>query len=92
MEEILVVIGFLSIAGAKKIRSNQKHKEMDDCLDRVEGLGDFLELRVIVREVKLREQYLEEKSSLPKKIGLSMEQTVRRTYLGMLINQKRSYL
>ena len=87
MEKILGAIGFTRVAGVKKTRNYLRREEMTACLDQVENLGDFLELEVIVRKENLREKCLVQMREILQELGLSMDNTVRTSYLGMLMDK-----
>ena len=89
MEQILKALGFSPVAGVQKKRTYLKREEMTACLDQVDGLGDFLELEVIDKEEKFREIHLKNMSHLLAQLGLSMEDTVTTSYLGMLMGERR---
>ena len=61
---------------------------MTACVDRVEGLGEFLELEVVAETEEKREIYLEQMKEILNALGYSMEDTVRTSYLGLLMNKK----
>lgn len=84
MHEILTGIGFYPVAGVKKERQYLCRGNMTACLDQVEDLGSFLELEVLAEDESLREGYLQDMAKLLEGLGLSMEDTVRTSYLGML--------
>ena len=58
---------------------------MTACLDQVENLGNFLELEVIVKNENLRERFLSQMREILQELGLSMDNTVRTSYLSMLM-------
>ena len=87
MEKILGAIGFTRVAGVKKTRNYLRREEMTACLDQVENLGDFLELEVIVRKENLREKCLVQMREILQELGLSMDNTVRTSYLSMLMDK-----
>ncbi|MGN0392328.1 MAG: class IV adenylate cyclase [Bariatricus sp.] len=87
MDKILRALGFFQVAGVTKTRCYMKRDEMTACLDQVEGLGDFLELEVIVADESLREGYLQMMEGLLAELGLSMRDTVRTSYLSMLAGE-----
>lgn len=89
MEKILGAIGFARVAGVRKIRDYLYNGEMTACLDQVENLGDFLELEVLVRNEKLREGCLSQMDEILQKLGLSMDNTVRTSYLSMLMSKEK---
>lgn len=88
MENILSGIGFEPVAGVRKVRQYLICGEMTACLDRVEELGNFLELEVIAEDRTCSEKYLDRMRELLGTLGLSMEDTVRVSYLGMLMEKK----
>lgn len=90
MEKILGAIGFTQVAGVKKTRNYLRREEMTACLDQVENLGNFLELEVIVRKEKLRERYLSQMREILQELGLSMDNTVRASYLSMLMGKEEN--
>lgn len=88
MEQILKSLNFLPVAGVTKTRIYLQREKMTACLDQVDGLGDFLELEVIAHEEASREIHLENMEQLLTTLGLSMKDTVRTSYLGMLLKEK----
>lgn len=72
--------------GQTQAQLNFKGKKMDQ----VDGLGSFLELEVIASEESMRETYLREMERLLTELGLSMADTVRTSYLGMLYAKKQN--
>ena len=57
---------------------------MTACLDQVEGLGDFLELEVIVENEEDREEALDLVLSLLGELGYEKGDIIRTSYLSML--------
>ncbi len=90
MEKILGAIGFTRAAGVKKTRNYLQRGELTACLDQVENLGNFLELEVIVRKENLRERYLSQMREILQELGLSMDNTVRASYLSMLMGKEEN--
>lgn len=88
MEKILTYLGFLPVASVCKVRKYLTHREMTACVDRVEGLGEFLELEVVAETEEKREIYLEQMKEILNALGYSMEDTVRTSYLGLLMKKK----
>lgn len=88
MEQILKSLDFLPVAGVMKTRIYLQREKMTACLDQVDGLGDFLELEVIAHEEASREIHLKNMEQLLTTLGLSMKDTVRTSYLGMLLRQE----
>ncbi len=59
-------------------------REMTVCLDRVEGLGDFMELEILVESDEEREEAVRQMENVLRELGYEMRDTVRRSYLSML--------
>ena len=57
---------------------------MTACVDQVTGLGDFLELEIIVEDETRREAALREIEILLGKLGYTMQDTTRTSYLSMI--------
>lgn len=88
MEKILTYLGFLPVVSVCKVRKYLTHREMTACVDRVEGMGEFLELEVVAETEEKREIYLEQMKEILNALGYSMEDTVRTSYLGLLMKKK----
>lgn len=88
MDGILKAIGFTPVAGVHKVRQYLRRGNMTACLDRVEHLGSFLELEVLAEDGGLREKYLKDMEGILETLGLSMKDTVRISYLGLLMHGK----
>ena len=89
IEGILKELGFepLSIQ-VIKTRRTLYNGEITAAADRVEGLGEFLELEIIAERENQREECLEKISRVLRAIGYKMEQTVRTSYLSMLFGKR----
>ena len=89
IEGILKELGFepLSIQ-VIKTRRTLSNGEITAAADRVEGLGEFLELEIIAERENQREECLEKISRILRAIGYKMEQTVRTSYLSMLFGKR----
>lgn len=88
MEQILIALGFHPAAAVQKTRCYMKYDNMTACLDQVDNLGDFLELEMIASEESMRVRCLQSMERLLTELGLSMEDTVRTSYLSMLTGEK----
>ncbi len=84
MREILISLGFRPVQPVVKTRQYYSHKDMTACVDQVEGLGDYLELEVLVDAEGERPQALKRIKEQLKKLGYSMGETTRISYLSML--------
>lgn len=84
MREILISLGYRPVQPVVKTRQYYSHKDMTACVDQVEGLGDYLELEVLVDAEGERPQALKRIKEQLKKLGYSMGETTRISYLSML--------
>ena len=80
---LLQRIGFYSVPVLEK-------NEMTACVDQVTGLGDYLELEIIVETEAEREGALQRIENVLVSLGHSMKDTTRHSYLSMLTNQTRA--
>lgn len=87
-KEILVSLGYSKQFPVVKSRQHYCLDNMTACVDQVEGLGDFLELEVIVAGEKDKEAALIKIENVLNQLGHDMSETTRRSYLSML--QKKS--
>ena len=69
---------------AQRRMSEPCRREMTVCLDRVEGLGDFMELEILVESDEEREEAVRQMENVLRELGYEMRDTVRRSYLSML--------
>lgn len=83
--QILQSLGF-DIVPPMVIKTRQflYRDDVTACLDRVEGLGDFLELEIIISEDENQDQALSRIETILKQLGYSHEDTTRTSYLTML--------
>ena len=82
--EILERIGFRSVPVVEKLRQYYHRDNITACVDAVTNLGDYLELEVLVDAEGERPQALKRIKEQLKKLGYSMEETTRISYLSML--------
>ena len=85
-KEILDNIGFKSVPPLVKERQYLKNNNITACVDTVKGLGDYLELEIIVENNSEKEKSLEVLENLLLKLGYSMKDTINTSYLSMLMN------
>lgn len=82
---ILEALGFGMIPPkVTKIRQEYTLGQMTACIDQVQELGCFLELEMVIPEEESREDALKQIEETLEKLGYSMRDTVRTSYLGML--------
>lgn len=84
MKEIWISLGYKPMRPVIKLREEYKKDNITCCLDRVEGLGFFLELEVCVPDESGREKALSLIENELTALGYSMEDTTRISYLSML--------
>ena len=84
MRKVLISLGYRPVQPVVKTRQYYSHKDMTACVDQVEGLGDYLELEVLVDVEEKRPEALERIEGQLKKLGYSMGDTTRISYLSML--------
>ena len=83
-KEILVSLGYNQIYPVIKHRQYYHKNSMTACLDRVEGLGDFLELEIIVNREDEKPETLNRLMDLLKELGYGEEDIIRESYLSMI--------
>ena len=85
---ILQAIGY-SPAAPEMVKERQMLQKdgMTACLDHVHGLGDFLEIEILVDSETEREESLCQIEAILNRIGYQLSDTVRTSYLSMI--QKR---
>jgi adenylate cyclase class 2 len=83
-KKILEGIGFYPVQQVGKVRTTCVCGDMTACVDRVDGLGDFLEIEIMAEEGG-REAALARIENMLDKLGFSMAETTRNSYLSMLM-------
>ena len=89
-QEILVSLGYTQVYPVVKLRQYYHKEAMTACLDQVEGLGDFLELEMVIAgEVEKdttqeKDAALETLVAVLNALGCGMEDTIRTSYIGLL--------
>lgn len=89
--KILEALGFSVMPPVvRKYRREYTWNHITACIDVVDGLGDFLELETMVPEDQDRDTALEVLQTLMDKLGVSMKDTTRNSYLSMLQGYQES--
>jgi adenylate cyclase class 2 len=89
ISEVLTILGFQSVAVVRKSRKQfelvRNGLRFEFALDRVDGVGEFLEIELLADQDQLTaaQQALK---SLSDEIGLSDTSVERKSYLGMLLD------
>ena len=83
--EILRAIGYVPVT--PEVRKDRRMLCMDQvtaCLDRVDGLGDFLELEILVEREEERDAAVGRIEGILGHLGYRLSDTTRTSYLSML--------
>ena len=80
IHNILLLLGWTPEVEVKKVRKKGKLKEYEICLDRVEKLGDFVELEKLTDENADPEKVREELFKELEKFGLTKDQEETKGY------------
>lgn len=86
MDEIKIMLnglGFYEAGSVEKVRSYYTRENITCCLDKVTGLGDYLEIEIVTTKDKYNEA-ISRIQKLLEEMDLSMDDTVRSSYLSML--------
>ena len=90
--EILESIGFTPVPVVEKERQHFHKQGITACVDRVKNLGDYLELEKIVSTEAEKAEALQELEEVLQSLDYSMEDTIRTSYLGMLMKNRKCEL
>ena len=85
--EILENIGFSPVPAVEKERQHFHQQKITACVDRVKNLGDYLELEKIVESEEEKAEALQELEENLQRLGYSMADTTRTSYLSMLMKK-----
>ena len=83
--EILENIGFQPVPKVGKQRQYMQNGNITACVDTVTGLGEYLELEILAEKEEEREAALKELEEILQKLGYSIKDTIRKSYLSMLL-------
>lgn len=91
---ILKAIGFCPVMPVEKRRTTFRKEGMTVCLDEINNLGTFMEVEILVptsfkADVPSYEMALQRIEQFLHDMGYGMEDTTRRSYLGMLMEKSR---
>ncbi|MDO4458675.1 MAG: class IV adenylate cyclase [Clostridia bacterium] len=84
MEKVFTNLGFEKVNPVVKVREYYHLDNLTACVDRVEGLGSFLELEIIVSENDGMEAATTKISAMLEKLGHNMDETIKTSYLGLI--------
>ena len=84
-EQLLAALGYRAVEPrVVKTREHYHRRNMNVCLDHVEGLGDFLELELVIPEDQDQEKAMEEIEDVMESLGYDMTDSITNSYLSML--------
>lgn len=90
IKQSLLGIGFYSVASVKKTRESLalpwQGQQVEICLDAVDGVGNFVELEIVVETAAEKENAKSVLESLATKLELSG--SIRTSYLDLLLKQR----
>ena len=88
MERLLTALGYRPLATVEKVRTEYRRGAVTLCLDRVAGLGSFLELERLTEAPGEREAAEEELLALLDALGLPRSALTKTSYLEGLLAKK----
>jgi len=84
-EQIFEAIGFSRVSPSViKVRQELVWEDMTACVDRIDGLGGFLELEIVISDEEEKDSALSKISLVLEKLGYSLSDTIRNSYLALL--------
>jgi len=86
--QILHALGFAEAGTVQKTREVFRLEELSVCLDTVEGLGEFLEVEILAGEESKLEASRAKLFEFLKRIGLGKAESIRTSYLEMLLEKE----
>lgn len=88
-QKLLEALGYRPLAVVDKIRQTCRREDVTLCLDEVAGLGQFLELEILVPGEEQREAAVSRLLALLEELGISRDRLSRRSYLELLAEKQR---
>ena len=83
--QILEAIGYQAIPPeVVKTRQEYTFENVTACIDQVQNLGDFLELEILIEEDENKENALLQIEKILQRLGYTLKDTTRTSYLSML--------
>ncbi|OLR59400.1 hypothetical protein BHF70_07060 [Anaerostipes sp. 494a] len=83
--QIFESLGFrVILPKVKKTRQEYTFDQMTACIDQVQDLGDFFELEMVITEDKNKDDALGQIEKMLQRLGYSLKDTTRNSYLSML--------
>ncbi len=88
MGKILSYLGFSPVATVTKRRKIYRLGDFFISLDEVRNLGDFLEVELSAKDPRNYEEKVESLFKLIEKLGISRQNTIRESYLEMMLGKR----
>lgn len=85
LHNILCALGHTPVRTVEKTREYYVKEALTACLDRVDGLGDYIELETMRAEHEGKEAAVEDLFALLTRLGVEKELCTRKSYLEMLL-------
>jgi|Deesub1362A_J573_1020465.scaffolds.fasta_scaffold02674_1 adenylate cyclase class 2 len=81
---IFTRLGFKPVAEVRKVRRIYRVGDVVICIDRVEGVGEYVEIEIEDESINAKEKLFK----IAEKLGYSRHESIRESYLEMLITKK----
>lgn len=85
--QLLAALGYREVFTVDKLRREYTLQGMKLCLDTVTGLGDFLELELLVPDQGKKEPAVAELLQRLEQLGIPQENLIRKSYLELLLER-----
>jgi adenylate cyclase class 2 len=89
MKSILSALGYQTVLEVRKQRRMYRLGEITACIDRVDSLGDYLELEKLIEDKRDYPEAVSELYEWLSKLGIPKESLTQYSYLELLLKQKR---
>ena len=89
LTQILEQLDFKRVLVVSKERKIYEYKQIEFCLDEVEGLGSFLEVESIVQEREDFQEVRNKMAKLLRKLNFDPDKNIRESYLELLLEKKK---
>lgn len=84
-EQIFEAIGFCKVTPSViKVRQELVLEDMTACIDKIDALGAFLELEIVIGREEEKESALSKIADVLEKLGYSLSDSIRNSYLALL--------
>lgn len=90
MYDIFTLLGYKKVINIKKTREYYYKNEITACVDKVDGLGSFIELEIILNSESSHEECVKILLSLLSDLGVPETALTRKSYLELLLEKGSS--